>query len=259
MINEWQQVPDLPTEKTVFVDIVLPLYLPQLYTYRVPAELADQVQKGKRIIVQFGSKKIYSAIIWEVHHRVPQKYEAKYILSVVDDQPIINSHQLDFWLWISQYYMCSLGEVMNAALPAGLKLESETKITLKSFDDLDYTKLSDQEFMIVEALELQKELTIKQVCDILELNNVYKILKSLFNKELILVKEEINERYRQKTKECIRLNSEFNNDESLHKLFDLLEKKAPKQSEVLMLYIQQSQLGKTVEKAQLAKLTANNN
>jgi primosomal protein N' (replication factor Y) len=259
MKNEWQDIPDTHIAQAVFVDVVLPLYLPQLYTYRVPEDLVPYLEVGKRIVVQFGSKKIYSAIIWEIHNRVPQVYEAKYILSVVDDQPIVNKKQLDLWQWISNYYMCSLGEVMNAAMPAGLKLESETKITLKYFEDIDYSQLTDHEFLIIEALELQKELTIKKVCEILELSNVYKILKSLFYKELILVKEELNEKYTQKQKECIRLSQSFNNDDALNHLFDTLEKKAPKQSEVLMLYIQQAQSGKPVEKAVLSKISTANN
>lgn len=236
----------------VFADVVLPLYLPQLFTYRIPVHYESQVQKGMRVVVPFGNRKTYSAIIWEVHRRVPQKYEAKYILSVVDDEPLVNEAQLSLWEWMAGYYMCSLGEVMNAALPAGLKLESESKIILRPGMDIDHTSLTDQEYMIVEALELQKELTIKQVSEILELNSVYKLLKSLIAREIIYIQEQLRPSYKPKVKDFIRLHPDAREESKLRMHFDQLEKKAPKQSEMLMAFLHLSGKGKPIERSVLA-------
>lgn len=239
----------------VFADVILPLPLPQLYTYRIPVHLEKQVQRGARTVVPLGNRKTYSAIIWEVHRRVPKKYEAKYILTLVDDEPLVNDKQLALWQWMSEYYMCTIGEVMNAALPAGLKLELESKIILRPGLDLDVTSLTDQEYMIVEALELQKELTIKQVSEILELENVYKLLKSLIAREIIYIQEQLRPTYKPKVKDFIRLHPESNDETKLRQHFDLLERKAPKQSEMLMAYLHLSGKGKAIERSVLAGAT----
>ncbi len=113
-----------------FVEIILPLPLQKLYTYRVPTEMMDDVAVGKRVIVQFGKKKFYSAIIHQITHTPPQEYEAKYIHAILDETPIVSEHQFRFWHWISSYYLCTLGDVMNAALPSPFKLEIETLVML---------------------------------------------------------------------------------------------------------------------------------
>ena len=115
---------------TLFVDVILPLPVPGLFTYRVPFELNDQVEQWKRVVVQFGRKKIYTAIVTNVHENPPQNYNVKYILSVLDQYPVMNSIQFQFWNWMSTYYMCEPGEVMNVAIPSAFKLASETSIVL---------------------------------------------------------------------------------------------------------------------------------
>ena len=116
--------------ETLFVEVILPLAIAKNYTYRVPYEMNDSVAVGKRAVVQFGKSKLYTAIIASIGKLAPEKYEAKYLIEVLDDRPVVTSDQLRFWQWMSEYYMCTLGEVMNAALPSALKLASETKIVL---------------------------------------------------------------------------------------------------------------------------------
>ena len=106
--------------ETLFAEVILPIALPKTFTYRIPYDMNELVCTGKRVSVQFGKKKIYSALVHHVHKQVPQGYQAKYIHAVIDDEPVVNATQIKFWEWIADYYMCSLGEVMNAALPAGM-------------------------------------------------------------------------------------------------------------------------------------------
>ncbi|RLD63763.1 MAG: primosomal protein N', partial [Bacteroidetes bacterium] len=116
------------SDKSFFADVILPIPIPQLFTYHIPQDLIDEIKPGKRVVVQFGNRKIYSALVKNIHANKPTLYKTKDIISVLDNEAIINDTQFKFWQWISEYYMCSLGEVYKAALPSGLKLESETKI-----------------------------------------------------------------------------------------------------------------------------------
>lgn len=131
---------------TLFVDVILPLPVPGLFTYRVPFELNDQVEQWKRVVVQFGKKKIYTAIVTNVHENPPQNYNVKYILSVLDQYPVMNSIQFQFWIWMSTYYMCEPGEVMNVAIPSAFKLASETSIVLNPNFNMDIDGLNEKEF-----------------------------------------------------------------------------------------------------------------
>ncbi|HIA37051.1 MAG TPA: primosomal protein N', partial [Flavobacteriales bacterium] len=154
-------------ETTKFLNVLLPLALPKLYTYRVPRDLSDEVSLGKRVVVQFGRNKVYSALITEIHTKAPKQYEAKYILSVLDEDPIVVPQQLKLWKWMSSYYMCTQGEIMNAAFPSGIKLASETKIQRnKDFNDAT-SILSDKEYLVYEALEIQETLSVSEVICIL--------------------------------------------------------------------------------------------
>src|SRR6201992_2332600 len=141
--------------ETLFVEVILPLAIAKNYTYRVPFEWNNQVEIGKRVVVQFGKSKLYTAVIASVGNRPPEKYEAKYIIEILDTRPAVTPDQLRFWAWMADYYMCTLGEVMNAALPSALKLASETKITLNKDFPIDKTELHDKEYLIVEALDIQ--------------------------------------------------------------------------------------------------------
>ena len=115
-------------ETNLYADLILPVPLEGTFTYHVPEEWAEHCTVGKRAVVQFGKKKIYSGLIYKVHENKPTDYQTKDLLSILDDEPLINEQQLKFWEWIADYYLCTLGEVYRAALPSGLKLESHTGI-----------------------------------------------------------------------------------------------------------------------------------
>lgn len=242
--------------ETLFAEVILPLYLPKAYTYRIPFEFNTQVQVGKRVIVQFGKRKIYSGIVKEVSIHPPKGYQAKYILHVLDDEPIVNETLLKFWDWISEYYMAPIGDVMNAGLPAAMKLESESKIKWNALAvGMEDIELSPKEDILLEAIKNHKgqEVSLGEVSDILNIKNTFPVIRSLFDKGLININEEIKDRYKPKTKTRIQLSPELKNDSPVLKdLFEGLEKRAPKQLEVLLQFFNLHQNKQDIFKNQIA-------
>jgi primosomal protein N' (replication factor Y) len=230
-----------------FVNIILPLSLPKLYTYRIPRELENEIQVGMRVAVQFGNKRIYAGIIHDIHDKPPKDYEAKYILDVLDNEPCVSSLTLDFWKWMAAYYMCSLGEVMNAALPSALKPESQTNILLNPECDISSLELSDREYLIVEALTRETTLQIDDIVEIIQLKQVFPLLKSLHLKGAILLQEKLEETYKPKLITCIKLAEKYDNENELRLLFEQLEKKES-QLNVLLAYMQLKHERPNIEK-----------
>ena len=235
------------TRKTYFVEVILPLAIAKAYTYRVPLELNDQIKVGVRAIVQFGKNRIYSAIVRSCSQEAPEKYEAKYILDIVDEDPIVGERQLGFWQWIADYYMCNVGDVMQAALPAALKMASETKIRSAESEDVDRSELSDKGYLVMEALDVAGELKVSDVMKILGQKTVFPLLKNLFEKGFILISEEIKQRYKPKTKIFLSLASEFSDADGKRELLDSLNR-APKQQDAVLALLQlsktQTEIGK---------------
>ncbi len=222
--------------KTFFVEVILPLAIPQTYTYRVPQDLNDNLIVGKRAVVQFGKSKLYTAIICSISNLPPSKYEAKYLLDILDDERIVTTTQLKFWQWIADYYLCTIGEVMAAALPTALKLASETRIVLSNTSEFDRNLLNEKEFLILDALEIRSELTITEITKILNQKAVFPILKGLLEKKIIFILEDIAEKFIPKKIATIKLNSFYDDKENLKQLFEILEK-APKQADALLTYL----------------------
>lgn len=244
---------------TLFVDVILPLSVPNLYTYRVPFDWNGSVAVGMRVVVQFGRGKLYSALVRNIHEVPPKQYAAKYIEAVLDEEPIVNSKQFQLWDWISQYYMCSIGEVMVAALPGGLRLASETKVVLNTDykTQIEKQELSEKEHAIIEALEVRNVLSLNDISEIIEQKTVYPVIKILIEKGIVLIQEELKEKFKPKIESFVRITDEADKEENLKTLFDTLEKKAPKQLDVLMAYINLSKRysgeRKEVKKAEIVK------
>jgi primosomal protein N' (replication factor Y) len=237
--------------KTLFVEVVLPLAIAKNYTYRVPFELNDTIAIGKRVVVQFGKSKLYTAIVAAITEHPPEKYEAKYLLEILDDRPVVTQQQLLFWKWLGEYYMCYDGEVMNAALPSALKLASETKIELNKDFEYDKSILHDKEFLIVEALEIQPELTVSDISKLLSQKTVMPILKGLFEKNVINISEEVSDRYKPRKRTFLTLNPAYQGQDNMKELFGLLEKRAPKQADAVLAYIKLARHQKTISKNEL--------
>ncbi len=238
----------------MFVEVIIPLALNKLFTYHVPEQLRDDVAVGKRVLVPFKSQKLYAALVRKITDKAPSSYEAKDILEVLDERSIITSKQFQLWEWIAEYYLCTIGEVMAAALPAAFRLESESAITLHPDFNKDYSKLTDREYMIAEALELQPSLTVKEVSKIIGIKSVFKVLKALADKNVILLNEEIRKRTKNKIIIYITLHEKLYDDDAMREAFQLLEKKSPKQLEVLMHFLNLTMDEKTDKKIARTKL-----
>lgn len=238
--------------ETLFVEVILPLAIAKNYTYRVPYDMNSDVEVGKRVVVQFGKSKLYTAIIASIGNQAPQKYEAKYIIDILDDRPIVHTTQLQFWKWIADYYLCNTGEVMNAALPSALKLASETKIVLNKGFEYDKESLHEKEFLIVDALDMQPELTVSDVAKLLGQKTVMPILKGLFEKNIIHISEEVSDRYKPRKRTFLSLNPVYNNPEQMRELLAILER-APKQADAVLAYIHLSRKQKLISKNELTE------
>ncbi len=225
-------------ESKLFVDVLLPLAIPKPYTYRVPTEYLQQVFVGGRVEVQFGKSRLYSGLVVRLHQQAPTMQDAKYINAIIDKEPIITERQLELWQWIASYYCCTLGEVMNAALPAALKLASETLLVINPLFDQNYEDLDDKEYLVAEALSLQPEINIETVQKILDQKTIYPILRRLIDKKVILIKEELKLKYKPKTVSCVRLLEPFaSQPDTLEQAFKRIGK-AEKQAEALLGYLQ---------------------
>ncbi|HLG02208.1 MAG TPA: DEAD/DEAH box helicase, partial [Bacteroidia bacterium] len=222
-----------------FADVILPLALPNLYTYRVPQALNEEVKPGMRVVVQFGKSKLYAAIVRKVHESAPA-YTAKYIESVLDPQPVVTEKQLEFWEWMAAYYLCTRGEVMLAALPSGLRLTSETRIVLNENWSGERGDLDDEAFSICEALDVRQVLSIEDVSEILGKKSVYPPIRKLLDLGTVRVYEELQHRYMPKFESFVKLADTFDDEEKLKEVFDKLEKKAFRQLEILMSFIRLS-------------------
>ena len=228
---------------TLFVDVVLPLPISNLFTYRVPYELNDAIRVGQRVVVQFGKNKMYTALVRRIHEAPPREYSAKYLESILDDEPIVNEKQFRLWEWMSAYYMCAIGEVMNAALPSGLKLASESKIVLqKEFIERNVNNelanaLSDEEYLVVEALQGREVLSLNDVSEILDRKNVHTVIKSLLQKNVVLMQEELKEKFKPKVELFVRLTRFAEDEAHMKGIMEDLEKRAFKQLELLMCFL----------------------
>ena len=203
--------------------------------------MAEQIGIGFRVIVQFGKKKVLTGIIGKVHQKPPSAYEAKPILDILDNHATVNPLQIRFWAWMAEYYCCHIGEVMNAALPSGLKLSSESKIQLNPTYDADTSTypLDDREEILLQALAAKDDMTYEECENVLGLKSIHGIIKSLVIKEAILVFEQLKEKYTPKVESRIRLSKEYASDKkALEALFNDISNK-PKQEEILLKYLQE--------------------
>ena len=223
---------------TLFADVLLPVPITKLFTYRVPFELNEIIDVGFRVIVQFGKKKIITGVVAKLHEKPPEVYQAKYIIDLLDDKPLMNQNQLRLYEWIAAYYMATMGEVLNVGMPSGLKLSSESKIQLNPDFGIHQpgSTFSEKEQLIIHVLERDQVITYGEAAQILQIKSYLKIIKSLIAKEAILIFEEVKEKYTPKKETYIKLSQHWLNVEHLEKLMVALEKK-PKQLDVLLAYL----------------------
>ena len=238
----------------LYVQVIIPLSLPITYTWAIPEHWNKKAKLGVRVEVQLKNKK-YAGIIKSISTKKPDAFEPKEILNFIDDEPLLYDKQLQLWSWVANYYMCSEGDVMQAAIPANLKLNSETIVIWNDENDdsiIDSSQFSDNEFIVAEALELKKELKLSEIQQLLDSLNVYPIIKKLIDKNICFVWEELQTKYKARTENFIILNPEFNNEDKLSELLNNWTR-APKQMEILLAYLHFNKTEGEVVQSELLK------
>ena len=223
------------------ISVILPLALPTTYSYLLPPELEEKVGVGSRVVVQFGAKRYYTAIVSEVREEAPAEVEErklKPVVDVADAQPIVLSHQLKFWQWMADYYMCTVGEVMKAALPSGLKLESETLLVRNAEFEAD--SLSPAEREVYHALSAEHGYTLQALEKELHRGGLMRQVRELMEIGAIKVREALSQGFKPRTQTYVRLVEDHATDAAVHSLLDLL-KRAPAQEALFLRYLDPAQ------------------
>ncbi|MFZ9301562.1 MAG: replication restart helicase PriA [Chitinophagaceae bacterium] len=220
----------------MFAQVILPLALPKNYTYSIPEEWESKILPGMRVEVVLGKNKKYAGIVRNVQQEKPGEFESKPILNILDSEPVVNQDQLNLWAWIADYYMCTEGEVMAAALPSNFKLSSETMLVFNEEYGDDFSLLNDHEFMVAEALLLKKELKLQEVQQILDSAHVYPVVKKLIEAKVCWAWEALKEKYTEKKENYVFLADIYKDEKQLEALLNG-KFSAPKQLELLMAFL----------------------
>ena len=233
-------------EELLFADVILPLPLDYHFTYSVPVAFQMKIRTGIRVIVQFGKRKFFSALVYKLHQNRPDgDFEIKDIEAILDEEPILGEKQLQLWEWIANYYCCTMGEVFKAALPSGLKLESQTKISLNPDTNLP-DNLSEKENLVILLLESRKTASVQDLNKFLGQQSSFAILKLLLGKNAVIVEEQLRESYKPKVVSFVKLNAEYNSEEKLNAALDSL-KKAKKQEQLLKIFLAETMFGDSIQ------------
>jgi primosomal protein N' (replication factor Y) (superfamily II helicase) len=224
----------------MFADVILPVPLPGFFTYIVPDHLQENVVAGIRVVVPFGPRRLLSGVVASVREEHQGNDHLKEINSLLDEKPILPDYMLQFWDWMMHYYLCTPGEIMMAALPSGFRLESETKIMLHPSFNRDMSILSDKEYLVAEALTFSETLTLSEVSEIIGPRGMLNLIKSLIERNVIVSSEEMSDTFSEKTTSLFSLNVPYHNEDNLKSILDSFSKRAYKQMEILMLFLQKA-------------------
>ncbi|WP_160136825.1 primosomal protein N' [Chryseobacterium sp. c4a] len=220
-----------------YAQIVLPLNLKGSFTYKVPEELMSEIQPGMRVLVPFGGKKIYTGIVLELHDNAPDNFVAKDVISILDERPILPEEQIRFWNWLSDYYLCNLGEIYRLAFPSSLKLESETYLKLKPGVVVDFENLDVNEMYLVQALEVRQLVNLTDIEAFIPKKEIIKTINSLIDLQYIEIDEKIAEKYKAKEVAYVRINDSVLSNQNLTEILLKLNK-APKQKDLFLLILE---------------------
>ena len=223
-----------------FVDVILPLPLPKPFTYAVEEAWVEYLQRGMRVAVPFGKQKIYTGIVAQIHQNPPQRYTAKWVEHLLDEEvSSVTEKQLEFWNWMAEYYQCSPGEVLRAALPSIMLLESELLVALHpSCPDYETLVLTDDEYLVLEALQVNP-LSVKEIATLIERKQVLPLLQKMIKAHWVEQHQRLNEKYRPKKVRMLRLHTQLKNPQSLKAALDSLSN-APRQSQLLLAFLDQT-------------------
>jgi len=240
----------------MYAEIIIPLSLPKNYTWMIPPSMESDVMIGMRVEVMLGANKRYAGIIKKLSDLKPDGFNPKPIIDILDEEPIVYEHQLKLWEWMAEYYMCSEGEVMQAAIPSHLKISSESIFILQEDANIDIKNLSDSEYIISEALEIKKELSLIEIQKLLNKKSVYPVVNKLIQKGICIVQETMRDKFTIKSEIYITLHADYREEVALEKLLNSWSR-APKQLDLLLSFLHfQKTEGEVSQKAILAKANA---
>lgn len=218
-----------------YVSVILPLALNRVLTYAVPDELAADVIVGGRVVVPVGKKKLYTGIVFQLFDDFEDDIEIKEVISVLDRNPVVTQLQLNLWKWIAEYYICSLGEVMKAALPSGLKMESETLVAAnEDFEEIE--PLKKTELAVMENLSISKQTSIEELSKLVKVKNLLPTMQSLLAKGAITLNEQLKDGYKPKMETYVTITDRLLDNEVMNKTAAELER-SPKQLELLLKFL----------------------
>lgn len=218
----------------LYAEVILPLPLFGTFTYSIPTTLEGKAAVGHRVIVPFGRKKYYTGIIESITPVAPEGFEVKDISSVLDPWPVVKHPQLKLWEWIAEYYLCTAGDVYKAAVPAGLKVESETFIELNpDYEEMPDARMTDREAIIMQSLDHNGKMTPAEISKKTGLNSIESTISSMVERRMLIIAEKLIERYRPKKETLVRLAVDRNDNEAMHKVFDAV--KGAKKQEMMLI------------------------
>ncbi|MCR5849164.1 MAG: primosomal protein N' [Bacteroidaceae bacterium] len=222
-----------------YADVILPLPLQGTFTYALPTECEAIPQVGCRVIVPFGSRKFYTAIVIRLHNETPP-YAIKSISEILDPAPIVLAGQIRLWQWIADYYLCALGDVFKAALPSGLKLESESTVLLNENWEAESSLTPSEEKVwrvLANKISTKGGQTLANLQKEAGLKNILPVVKGLLEKGAVQMKEELRRTYKPKTVICVRLVEAYSSEARLHEALDAMHR-SPRQEALLTCFLE---------------------
>lgn len=237
--------------QTLFCQVILPLHLPSSYTYRIPLELYDKIQVGVRVAVQFGKRKIYSGIVTEIHDRVPSVSSVKYVLEIIDTEPVITAKTLSFYEWVASYYMCYIGDVVTAAMPALMRLRSESKIIISPEFTAEIDRLTEKQLEILKIVDEKVNISIEELSSRFSEKGILPEITKMVNNKVLAIDEQLEEKFRPKLQDYIVISEQYDSPEGKAELIQCLsaKKNTESQLQTFLLFLSESQGKGIVEKS----------
>ncbi len=242
-----------------FAEVILPLYLEGTFTYEIPEELQGKIMFGQRVAVAFGTKKLYTAIVVDLHNNKPEFYKTKTIVAVLDDDSLVTEIQYAFWKWLAQYYVCTIGEVYRNAFPSALKLESETIIKLNPNKEILLDVFDENELIIIQNLQQKTSISLKELEAFIAFTKIIPTVKILYEEGFIELDEKLIEKYSPKKTAYIKKNEMLAENETQWK--ETIEglQRSRKQLDLLMRFLAlEKQSGKPISKKELLEISEAN-
>jgi primosomal protein N' (replication factor Y) len=220
----------------LFVDVIVPIPLAFTYTYAVPEQWHQNIKTLQRVLVHFGKNKHYAALVVKVHDTAPTGYNAKFIEGIIDDEPMFISKQVQLWYWMSQYYMCSLGDVYNAATPGALKVNTDSIIQAKNISEEVLFALPEKQRLVLEYIRDKQICTLSELVKLGSLPSVYKHIKKWLEKDFVEIEDTWSQGYKPKTAKHLFLHPHFLVEDELNEVLNELQR-APKQLAIVLAYL----------------------